>query len=56
MGLDKITLQNMKFYGYHGCEEFEKKNGQEFAVDPEIMVDASKVGNTDSVADVLYYK
>ena len=55
MGLDKITLQNMKFYAYHGCEEFEKKNGQEFAVDLDIMVDASKSGQTDSLADAVNY-
>lgn len=55
MSLDKITLQNMKFYAYHGCEEFEKQNGQEFEVDLDIMVDASKAGQTDSLADAVNY-
>ena len=53
--MDKITLQNMKFHGYHGCEDFEKQNGQIFEVDLDIMVDAEKAGQTDCLTDAVNY-
>jgi len=53
--MDKITLHNMKFHGYHGCEEFEKQYGQVFEVDLDIMVDAKKAGQTDCLTDSVNY-
>lgn len=53
--MDKITLSNMKFNGYHGCEEFEKQHGQVFEVDLEIMVDAKLPGSTDCLQDTVNY-
>ena len=34
--MDKITLQNMKFLGYHGCEAYEQQYGQVFEVDLDL--------------------
>lgn len=31
-----IVMRNMKFYGYHGCLDFEKKDGQWFIVTVDI--------------------
>ena len=53
--MDKITLSNMKFFGYHGCEDFEKNNGQIFEVDAEILTDLKKAGQTDSLGDAINY-
>ena len=53
--MDKITLSNMKFFGYHGCEDFEKNNGQIFEVDAEILADLKTAGQTDSLGDAINY-
>ncbi len=31
-----IVMRNMKFYGYHGCLDFEKENGQWFVITVDI--------------------
>ncbi|MHC1758634.1 MAG: dihydroneopterin aldolase [Negativicutes bacterium] len=53
--MDKITLSNMKFLGYHGCENSEKSNGQIFQVDAEILTDLKMAGQTDSLSDAINY-
>ncbi len=53
--MDKITLQNMKFLAFHGCEEFEKNHGQPFEVDLELIADTEIAGQTDCLADALDY-
>jgi 7,8-dihydroneopterin aldolase/epimerase/oxygenase len=53
--MDKVTLSNMKFFGYHGCEVFEKDKGQTFEVDAEIMTDLKVAGQTDCLTDTLNY-
>lgn len=53
--MDKITLQNMKFFGYHGCEEFEKRQGQAFEADVIIMTDTRAAGASDALTDAVNY-
>lgn len=53
--MDKITLQNMKFLGYHGCEEFEKLHGQAFEVDLELFAETGQASQTDCLSDALDY-
>ena len=53
--MDKVTLYNMKFFGFHGCEEFEQRNGQVFEVDVEFQTDLTVAGQTDSLADAVNY-
>ena len=53
--MDKVTLYNMKFFGFHGCEEFEQRNGQVFEVDVEFQTDLSLAGKTDELADAVNY-
>ena len=53
--MDKVTLYNMKFFGFHGCEEFEQRNGQVFEVDVEFQTDLSLAGKTDDLADAVNY-
>jgi dihydroneopterin aldolase len=45
----------MKFFGFHGCEEFEQRNGQVFEVDVEFQTDLSLAGKTDDLADAVNY-
>lgn len=53
--MDKITLSNMKFFGFHGCAEFEKRNGQIFEADAEIEMDLKTAGQTDGLNDSINY-
>jgi dihydroneopterin aldolase len=53
--MDKITLHNMKFYAYHGCEDFERQYGQPFEVDLDIFTNTVRAGQTDCLTDALDY-
>ncbi len=53
--MDKILMKKMVFFGYHGVFEEEKKQGQEFVVDMELMLDLSQAGKTDNVEDTVSY-
>lgn len=46
---DKIILKGMKFYGYHGVLEEEKRLGQQFEVDLELFTDLQPAGKTDNL-------
>ena len=39
--MDKINVQGIEFFGYHGVLQEEKEQGQNFSVDCEIFVDSS---------------
>jgi 7,8-dihydroneopterin aldolase/epimerase/oxygenase len=53
--LDKIILNNMKFYAYHGVLPFENTTGQYFYIDAELFVDISKAGLSDELEDTVDY-
>ena len=53
--MDKVTLYNMKFFGFHGCEDFERRNGQVFEVDVDFETDLKVAGQTDNLADAVNY-
>lgn len=53
--MDKISLSNMKFLGYHGCEDFEKQKGQTFEVDVEFFSDLTTAGQTDRLEHAINY-
>ena len=55
MQADKIMLESMEFYGYHGVKETEKTRGQRFIVDIELTTDATKASETDSLEDTINY-
>lgn len=52
---NKILLQNMMFYGFHGVYEYEREQGQRFYVDAEINADLSLAGTTDNLTDTIDY-
>lgn len=53
--MDKIMLNKMKFYGYHGLFPEEKKLGQRFIVDVELFADLKSPGETDNMQDSIDY-
>ena len=52
---DKILLQGMVFYGFHGVNTAEKSLGQRFIVDVEISVSLSEAGCTDELEKTVHY-
>ncbi|MFD1736927.1 dihydroneopterin aldolase [Bacillus salitolerans] len=53
--MDKIRLQQMLFYGYHGVLQEETKLGQRFIVDLALSLDLSKAGKSDDLNDTVNY-
>lgn len=53
--MDKIMLNGMTFYGYHGLFPEENKLGQPFIADVELFLDLRQAGNTDEMGDSVDY-
>ncbi|PPA68561.1 dihydroneopterin aldolase [Jeotgalibacillus proteolyticus] len=53
--MDKIKVNNMEFYGYHGVFKEETKLGQRFRVNTVLELDLSTAGKTDNVEDSINY-
>ncbi|KAB8126415.1 dihydroneopterin aldolase [Gracilibacillus oryzae] len=53
--MDKIYLNQMMFYGYHGLFPEERKLGQRFSVDLILELDLSKPGKTDQMEHSINY-
>ncbi|MCX7780856.1 MAG: dihydroneopterin aldolase [Negativicutes bacterium] len=52
---DKVRLQNMTFYGYHGVYEHEKQHGQRFCLDVELAADFATPAESDNLTDAIDY-
>ena len=55
MSSDKICLEGMVFYGYHGATPAERELGQRFIVDLEVERDLFKAGGSDNLEDTVDY-
>lgn len=53
--MDKIVLNQMQFYGFHGLFPEENKLGQRFNVDVALFVDLKKAGKSDDMNDSIHY-
>ncbi|NMH67718.1 dihydroneopterin aldolase [Bacillus sp. RO3] len=53
--MDKILLNEMEFYGYHGVFQEENKLGQRFRVSVELHLDLRKSGQSDKLEDSVNY-
>ena len=52
---DRIILNGIQFYGFHGCNDFEKKLGQKFRVDLEVEVSLETASRSDDLSDTISY-
>ena len=52
---DRIILEGMQFYAYHGGSEEERSLGQPFQVDIEGELDLSAAGASDNLDDTVSY-
>ncbi len=53
--MDKIRLNRMKFYGYHGVFAEEQKLGQRFQVDLTLELDLTEAASTDDLTKSIDY-
>lgn len=53
--MDKIVIEDIKIYGYHGVLPEEKKNGQYFYVSAYLMLDLKRAGVSDKLNNTVNY-
>ncbi|KAB2328823.1 dihydroneopterin aldolase [Cytobacillus depressus] len=53
--MDKIILNQMAFYGFHGVFPEETRLGQRFYVDLTVEASLKKAGETDQLEDSINY-
>lgn len=53
--MDKIQLNKMEFYGYHGVFPEENQLGQRFIVDLTVHVNLKRAGQTDDLNHSINY-
>lgn len=51
----RIYLNNMEFYGFHGCFSEEKIVGTNFRIDMVFETDTRKAEQTDQIEDTVSY-
>lgn len=53
--MDKIILNDLQFYGFHGLFPEERKLGQRFHVDVTLFLDLQPAGRSDAMEDSVHY-
>ncbi|WP_066059182.1 dihydroneopterin aldolase [Robertmurraya korlensis] len=53
--MDKIYVNRMQFYGFHGVFPEENRLGQRFMVDLVVEVDLKKAGQSDDLNESINY-
>ncbi len=52
---DKIIVDGLRIYGYHGVSRTEREQGQHFIVDVEASLDLREAGESDLLGRTLDY-
>jgi dihydroneopterin aldolase len=52
---DRIVLEGMRFYGFHGVNPEERVLGQEYLVDLTVEMDLGRAGRSDRLEDTISY-
>ena len=53
--MDKIIINGLEVYAYHGVNPEEKADGQNFIINAELFVDLSAPCETDELNDTVNY-
>ena len=56
MATYKISLENIRLYGYHGATQNERELGQRFEIDVEITADLSEAVKADDMRRTVNYE
>ncbi len=52
---DFIEIKGISGIGYHGLFDFERENGQSFAIDVKLELESKTASKSDSIADAVDY-
>ena len=52
---DKIVINGLEFYGYHGASDQEQTVGHRYFVDARLGVDTRAAGESDRLGDTVSY-
>ena len=52
---DRIHVQGIEFYGFHGVSAAERAIGHRYSVDIEIEIDLREAGRTDDLSRTIDY-
>lgn len=52
---DRILVEGMEFYGYHGVNPPERELGQRFVVDVALTLDLRPAGRSDDLTQTVSY-
>ena len=53
--MDRIFIEGLRIFAYHGVFPQEKREGQEFVLDITLQLDLTRAGETDALTDTLNY-
>jgi dihydroneopterin aldolase len=53
--MNKIVIEGIKVYAYHGCMEEEGKIGANYIVDVILEIDFAKASQTDDLTETIDY-
>ena len=53
--MDKIRVQGIRLFAYHGCMDEESRIGTDYDVDVTVWADLSKSAETDKLKDTVDY-
>ena len=53
--MDRIVLEGMRFYGFHGVNPEERVLGQEYLVDLAVEMNLAIAGDSDRLEDTISY-
>ncbi|MBI3080133.1 MAG: dihydroneopterin aldolase [candidate division NC10 bacterium] len=56
MNADRVLIEGLTFFGYHGVRPEEQRLGQKFRVDVELTLDLGRAASSDRVADTVNYE
>jgi len=51
----EIRLTGLRVRGYHGVDEAERRDGQDFVVDAVLWLDVEPAARSDRIADTVHY-
>lgn len=52
---DKIIIEGLKLFAYHGVNPEEKRDGQNFVIDLTAQTDLNAAGKTDNLENTVSY-
>jgi 7,8-dihydroneopterin aldolase/epimerase/oxygenase len=55
MSTDRIVLTGLRVRGYHGVQDDERRDGQDFVVDADLELDVAAAASSGDVADTVDY-